>query len=206
MRDVFLGRGPRARPEHQLADGSGGDPPAFKAVAEAQRLAPNASEKEQALIAALAKRYGADETADRVALDIAYADAMQEVAERFPDDLDIATLYAESLMDLSPWNYWADGGKTPTGRTADLIATLEGVLKANPDHIGAIHLYIHAVEASDDPKRARALCRPAGGAEPVDRPPDPHAGAHLLPRRALSRLAGGQQGGVGRRRGLPRRR
>ena len=128
--------------------------PAFKAVTEAQRLAPNASEKEQALIAALAKRYGADETADRIALDIAYADAMQEVAKRFPDDLDIATLYAELLMDLSPWNYWADGGKTPKGRTADLVATLERVLQANPDHIGAIHLYIHAVEASDQPKRA----------------------------------------------------
>lgn len=128
--------------------------PAFNAVTEAQRLAPNASEKEQALIAALAKRYGADETADRVALDIAYADAMAEVAKRFPDDLDVATLYAESLMDLSPWNYWGDGGKTPTGRTADLIATLERVLQANPDHIGAIHLYIHAVEASDNPKRA----------------------------------------------------
>jgi tetratricopeptide (TPR) repeat protein len=129
-------------------------PPAFKAVTEAQRLAPNASEKEQALIATLAKRYGADETADRIALDIAYADAMAEVAKRFPDDLDIATLYAESLMDLSPWNYWGDGGKTPTGRTADLVATLERVLQANPDHIGAIHLYIHAVEASDNPKRA----------------------------------------------------
>jgi tetratricopeptide (TPR) repeat protein len=128
--------------------------PAFKAVTEAQRLAPNASEKEQALIAALAKRYGADETADRIALDIAYADAMAEVAKRFPDDLDVATLYAESLMDLSPWNYWGDGGKTPTGRTADLVATLERVLQANPDHIGAIHLYIHAVEASDNPKRA----------------------------------------------------
>ena len=79
---------------------------------------------------------------------------MTEVAKRFPDDLDIATLYAESLMDLSPWNYWADGGKTPTGRTAELVATLERVLTANPDHIGAIHLYIHAVEASDQPKRA----------------------------------------------------
>ena len=128
--------------------------PAFKAVTEAQRLAPKASEKEQALIAALAKRYSADEAADRIALDIAYADAMQEVAQRFPDDLDIATLYAEALMDLSPWNYWGDGGKTPTGRTAALVATLERVLEANPDHVGAIHLYIHAVEASDRPERA----------------------------------------------------
>jgi tetratricopeptide (TPR) repeat protein len=128
--------------------------PAYKAVKEAERLAPGASEKEQALIAALAKRYSADETADRAALDLAYADAMQEVAARFPDDLDISSLYAEALMDLSPWNYWGDGGKTPTGRTADIIATLERVLMANPEHVAAIHLYIHAVEASDRPERA----------------------------------------------------
>jgi tetratricopeptide (TPR) repeat protein len=128
--------------------------PAWKALKEAERLAPKASVKEQALIAALASRYAADESADRVALDIAYADAMAEVAERFPDDLDVATLAAEAMMDLSPWNYWADGGKTPTGRTTEIVATLERVLKASPDHAGAIHLYIHAVEASDDPKRA----------------------------------------------------
>jgi tetratricopeptide (TPR) repeat protein len=128
--------------------------PAFKAAQDAQRLAPNASAKEQALIAALAKRYAADEAADRIALDIAYADAMHEVVARFPDDLDVATLYAEALMDLSPWNYWGEDGETPTGRTAELIAALERVLKANPDHIGAIHLYIHAVEASATPERA----------------------------------------------------
>ena len=79
---------------------------------------------------------------------------MQEVAERFPDDLDVATLYAEAIMDLSPWDYWADGGKTPKGRTAELVATLERVLDANPNHVGAIHYYIHAVEASDRPARA----------------------------------------------------
>jgi hypothetical protein len=84
--------------------------PALAALAEAQRLASGASEKEQALIAALAARYSAEPTAERAALDLAYADAMREVAARFPDDLDIATLYAESLMDLSPWDYWADGG------------------------------------------------------------------------------------------------
>jgi tetratricopeptide (TPR) repeat protein len=128
--------------------------PALAAIAEARRLAPDASEKEQALIAALASRYSADPAAERSALDLAYADAMQEVARKFPDDLDVATLYAESIMDLSPWNYWADGGTMPKGRTAELVATLEKVLAANPDHIGAIHLYIHAVEASDRPERA----------------------------------------------------
>ncbi|MGH6923736.1 MAG: tetratricopeptide repeat protein [Propylenella sp.] len=128
--------------------------PALAALAEAKRLAPNASEKEQALIAALGKRYSDDPSAERAALDRAYADAMQEVAARFPEDLDITTLYAESLMDLSPWDYWADGGKSPKGRTAELVATIERVLAADADHIGAIHLYIHTVEASDRPKRA----------------------------------------------------
>ena len=128
--------------------------PAFAAIAEAQRLAAGGSQKEQALIAALAARYSADPAAQRADLDRAYADAMQQVAQRFPDDLDVATLYAEAIMDLSPWDYWADGGKTPKGRTAELVATLEKVLAANPDHIGAIHLYIHAVEASDRPERA----------------------------------------------------
>jgi tetratricopeptide (TPR) repeat protein len=128
--------------------------PALAAIRRAQELAPEANEKEQALIAALAKRYSADRQAERSALDVAYADAMQAVSERFPDDHDIATLYAEAIMDLSPWDYWADGGTKPKGRTAELVATLERVLAVDPEHTGAIHLYIHAVEASDDPKRA----------------------------------------------------
>ena len=128
--------------------------PAFAAVKQAQALASTASAKEQALIAALAERYSADPQAERAALNLSYADAMQAVAERFPDDLDIATLYAEAIMDMTPWDYWADGGKTPKGRTAELIATLERVLAADPEHTGAIHLYIHAVEASDNPQRA----------------------------------------------------
>jgi tetratricopeptide (TPR) repeat protein len=128
--------------------------PALAALRKAQDLAGKASDKEQALIAALSKRYSADKQAERAALDAAYADAMQEVAARFPDDQDIATLYAEAVMDLSPWDYWAEGGKQPKGRTAELVATLERVLAANPEHAGAIHLYIHAVEASIDPRRA----------------------------------------------------
>jgi tetratricopeptide (TPR) repeat protein len=133
---------------------SAANAPALAAIAEARRLAPGASEKEQALIAALSTRYSADPAAERAALDQAYADAMQAVAQRFPDDVDVAALYAEAIMDLTPWDYWADGGKTPKGRTTDLVATLERVLAADPDHIGAIHLYIHAVEASDRPERA----------------------------------------------------
>lgn len=128
--------------------------PAMAALKQAERLAAGASEKEQALIAALSTRYSADPQAERAALDQAYADAMRDVAARFPDDLDIAALYAEAMMDLSPWDYWADGGKAPKGRTADIVATLERVLAADPDHAGAIHFYIHAVEASDRPERA----------------------------------------------------
>ena len=128
--------------------------PALAATAEAKRLAPQASEREQALIEALTARYSADPAAERPPLDRAYADAMREVVARFPDDLDIATLYAEALMDLSPWVYWTEGGTTPNDGMEDLVPTLEKVFAADPNHIGAIHLYIHAVEASDRPERA----------------------------------------------------
>ncbi len=130
--------------------------PAWAAIAAAQQLASGASEKEQALIASLARRYSPDPEADRALMNEAYADAMQGVAERFPDDLHVATVYAEALLDLTPWDYWTDGGKTPKGRTAEIVSTLERVLAADPDHVGAIHLYIHAVEASDRPQRAEA--------------------------------------------------
>jgi tetratricopeptide (TPR) repeat protein len=78
---------------------------------------------------------------------------MAEVARRFPTDLDIATLAAEALMNLAPWDYWQAGGAEPKGRTAELVALLERVLAVKPDHPGAIHFYIHAVEASDRPER-----------------------------------------------------
>jgi tetratricopeptide (TPR) repeat protein len=128
--------------------------PALTAMKEAIARAALASPREQALIAALSKRYSGDPKMERAALDLAYADAMQDVAARYPDDRTIAVLYAEALMDLTPWDYWADDGKTPKGRTAELVATLERVLAAEPDHIGATHLYIHTVEASTDHRRA----------------------------------------------------
>ena len=128
--------------------------PALAALEKARSLTGRASARERALIEALSVRYASDPAADRAALDRAYADAMEKVAARHPQDLDIAVLYAEALMNLTPWDYWADGGKTPKGRTADIVATLERVLAVNPDHPGAIHFYIHAVEASDRPERA----------------------------------------------------
>lgn len=128
--------------------------PALAALAKAVELAPGAPAKDRALIAALQKRYSADPKAERAALDAAYADAMKSVAVKYPDDDTILTLYAESVMDTQPWDYWEAGGTRPKGRAGDLLAALEKVLARNPGHPGAIHLYIHAVEASTKPERA----------------------------------------------------
>lgn len=139
---------------------------AYEAVQEAQRLAPGASEAERASIAALAERYAADPAADRAALDLAYANAMREVHRAYPDDDDAATLFAESLMDLSPWDYWTPEGE-PRPHTAEMVATLETVLARDPDHPGANHYLIHALEEYQ-PQRAEAaadrLARVAPGA------------------------------------------
>jgi tetratricopeptide (TPR) repeat protein len=128
--------------------------PAVAAIAAAQVRAERATAREQALIAALAKRYSTDPKAERAALNTAYADAMAGVHTRFADDDDIAVLFAEALMNLSPWDYWEADAKTPKGRHAEVLSTLETVLARNPDHPAAIHLYIHAVEASSTPERA----------------------------------------------------
>jgi hypothetical protein len=120
---------------------------------KAQALAGHARPVDRALIDALAKRYADPAPADRKPLDRAYADAMGEVAARFPEDDDVAALHAESLMDLTPWNYWSPAGK-PTGDTPAIVASLERVLERKPRHLGAVHYYNPAVEASDDPGRA----------------------------------------------------
>lgn len=119
----------------------------------AQALASYARPADRALIAALQKRYLDPAPADRKPLDRAYADAMADVVRRFPDDDDAATLYAEALMDLSPWAYWTPDGQ-PTEFTPQILATLERVLQSSPQHIGAMHYYIHATEASSTPQRA----------------------------------------------------
>jgi tetratricopeptide (TPR) repeat protein len=128
--------------------------PALAALAKAIELAPGAPAKDRALIAALQKRYSADPKAERAALDAAYADAMKAVAASYPGDDTVLVLYAESVMDTQPWDYWEAGGAKPKGRASDLLAALEKVLSRNPNHPGAIHLYIHAVEASTKPERA----------------------------------------------------
>lgn len=140
--------------------------PAFAAAEKARTLAANASPREQALIAALSTRYAKEAKADRAPLDAAYASAMQKVAAQFPDDNEIAVLYAESVMDLSPWDYWQPGGREPNQQSAAIVPTLERVLARAPNHPGAIHYYIHAVEASDRPERAEAPADRLRGAIP----------------------------------------
>jgi tetratricopeptide (TPR) repeat protein len=140
--------------------------PAFAAVSKAQALAAGATDREKALIAALAKRYSPDPEADRGALNEAYADAMAEVAADFPEDHDIAALYADSVMNVSPWDYWEADHSTPKGRVGNAIEAVEGVLAENPDHPFAIHLYIHLVEASTTPERAEPYADRLGGAMP----------------------------------------
>lgn len=126
---------------------------AYDAIQRARSLAPGASEKERAYIEALAKRYSNDLKADLKKLAVDYKSAMAELVRRFPDDLDAATFYADSLMVLKPWQLWGADGKPAEG-TEEIIRVLESVLKRDPDHVGANHLYIHAVEASTQPGRA----------------------------------------------------
>jgi tetratricopeptide (TPR) repeat protein len=140
--------------------------PAYAAAQKAKALAANASPRERALIGALAARYGSDPKADRAPFDAAYAAEMAKVATQFPDDDEITTLYAEAVMDLSPWDYWKPGGREPNPQSAPIVPTLERVLARNPNHPGAIHFYIHAVEASDRPKRAEPYADRLRGAIP----------------------------------------
>ena len=128
-------------------------PPAWEAAQRALSLADAASPVERALIEALATRYAEKPVADRASLDLAYANAMRGVALRFPDDLDVQTLFAEALMDTMPWDYYADPD-TPRPATREVLAALEGVIERDPDHPGALHLYIHTVEPSSRPERA----------------------------------------------------
>jgi tetratricopeptide (TPR) repeat protein len=128
---------------------------AYDAVQHALALQDNASEPERAYINALATRYSSDPHVDLRALDVAYKDAMAKVAARYPDDLDAATLFAESMMNLNPWHLWSADGKPAEG-TDQIVWVLESVLKRDPNHLGANHYYIHAIEASPNPERALA--------------------------------------------------
>jgi tetratricopeptide (TPR) repeat protein len=138
------------------------DPPhekaAYEAVQKALSLAPSATERERAYIQALAKRYSSELNVDLRKLDAEYADAMRELSKHYPDDLDAATIYSESLMDLHPWKLWSLDGH-PTEGTGEIVAVLESVLRRDPNHLGANHYYIHATEASPHPEWALASAR-----------------------------------------------
>ena len=127
-------------------------PRAWQALQKAQELKANGTQKEQDYIEALSHRYAENPPEDRTPLDEAYAEAMGKLAEKYPNDLDAQTLYAESIMDLHPWDYWKENGE-PQPWTPELLSTLESVIERDPDHPGANHLYIHAVEA-EQPEKA----------------------------------------------------
>jgi tetratricopeptide (TPR) repeat protein len=128
---------------------------AHEAIQKAVDLSGNASEVERGYILAMAKRFPADPKSDLRKAAEDYRDAMREVVKNNPDDLDAATLFAESGMNLHPWGLWHKDG-TPQESTEEIVATLESVIKRNPDHLGALHYYIHTVEASNSPERALA--------------------------------------------------
>lgn len=118
---------------------------AWATVQEARRLAPGADAKERTLIDALVQRYAEQPPEDRAALDLAYAEAMRAVYQRWPEDVDVATLLAEALMDLYPWDYWVSATQ-PREYTLEILALLEGVMARDPQHLGANHYYIHVTE------------------------------------------------------------
>jgi tetratricopeptide (TPR) repeat protein len=145
---IALAYGPHVNAPMDAANGVA----AYAALQKALVLKSHVTPPEGAYIEALAQRYVADPPADRARLDTLYSQAMGQVANTYPKDLDASTLYAESLMDLRPWNYWRPDG-TPYPGTNEIVRQLEKVISRNPNHPGACHYYIHAVEAIN-PKAA----------------------------------------------------
>ncbi len=119
--------------------------PAYMAIQSAMKLRQGVSEKERILIETLSLRYAEEAVDDRSELDQAYADAMARVYARYPDDVDVATLYAAALMNLSPWDYW-DGDGQPYANTRKVMGILEPAMLSSPEHTGSRHYYIHIVE------------------------------------------------------------
>jgi tetratricopeptide (TPR) repeat protein len=185
---IALALGPNIN--HDMS--SAGEAEARRHAARALALSDYATPRERAYIDALALRYGVTapppaapapagkvtlpppemcgaarpKSADRATMDRRYADAMGAVARRFPDDLDAAVLWAEALMVLSPWDYWTPQGE-PRADTPAILAALEGVLREAPEHPGANHFYIHALEASPYPQRALPAAGRLGALVPV---------------------------------------
>ncbi len=132
---------------------------AYEAMMKAKSLSGKCTPKEKALIGALTTRYAMPAPSDRKPLDIAFAAAMKKVYAQFPSDPDVGALYAESLMDLHPWDLYDKETKKPRDWTPELLAVLEHLMKINPKHPGAHHFYIHAMEASADPEKALVSAR-----------------------------------------------
>ncbi|HEY2821452.1 MAG TPA: hypothetical protein VGJ06_10475 [Candidatus Acidoferrum sp.] len=131
---------------------------AFETITKAGALAEHSPQVERDYVAALAARFSGDANPDYKKLARDYADAMKSLSQKYPDDADAATLYADSLMALNPWKLWTLDGKAAEN-TDEIVTVLEGVLKRDPNHIGANHFYIHAVEASPQPERALMSAR-----------------------------------------------
>lgn len=131
---------------------------AYSAIQKAIKLSRNSTPKEKALIKAMSARYAKDPPNDRRYLDSAYMLAVKEVFRKYPDDVDIAAMYAESLMDLHPWDLWDNKGN-PKPWTPTIIEAIETAIRVNPKHPGGHHFYIHALEASNTPEKALASCK-----------------------------------------------
>ncbi len=140
-------------------------PVAYKSIQKAVELAPGASPVEQAIIESTAKRYNDDPESDREGLDQAYVDALRAAHARFPDDTNLAALYAESLMNLHPWDIWQKDG-SPHPWTAEIVGVIESILAKDPDNIVANHMYIHATEASNKPHKAKPSAERLGALAP----------------------------------------
>ena len=147
---IALALGPNINADMDKAD----ERRAWEALQKARSYSAHATPAEQAYLQAISKRYSL-KGPTRTALDKAYADAMRVLWKQFPEDLDAGALFAEALMDLHPWDVWTADGKPKSG-TAEIVSTLEAVLARAPNHPGACHYYIHAVEASPTPERALA--------------------------------------------------
>jgi predicted Zn-dependent protease len=139
---------------------------AFAASQKAKALAADATQQERDYIDAVATRYNDVKNPDYQKLQQDYADAMKALSQKYPDDLDAATLYAESLMNLHPWKLWDKQGN-PNEGTEEIVRTLKSVLQSDPNHIGANHFYIHAVEASNQPEKANDSAHRLAGLAPA---------------------------------------
>ncbi len=176
------------------------EPQAFELVQQAQKLRMRASVRERAYIDALAQRYSG-KADDRRPRDEAYATAMRQLHQKYPDDLDAAMLYVESVMDLRPWGYWQRDG-APHEYTADIVGLTERVMARNPKHPGA-RAHVHPPDGGDGhARKGRARRRHAADADAGRRPHGAHAGPHLSARRPLCRRHQEQPAGHRRRRGL----